>query len=220
MADLIYTACFLLLTSCITQPLNTNTIYRKDMHIQVDRTWGNAAADIMGTAILEKQIGYNLTFYFYKKPAKFTITSCHREIVMNNPGNGAKYGYYPIPGIEDSDFCPLEFGAFDESGQHSWGIIDFKSGFEKLDAILSCNGEAVVPFSGVSICQSKAKLLQKISFTEPVKNGVSQGCPAVQTKDDKDFMIPMGRGKCLYVFKRGDDFHRLITFGYDDVILR
>lgn len=209
-----------LFPACVTQPLSTDAIYRKDIKMQVNRTWGNVPGEFLGTGILEKNPSYDFNFYFYRKPTKFTLTSCHREIVWNNPGNGVKYTYVPVPDLEQNEYCPIEVGAFDDKGQHAWGMFDFKSGAESLDASLTCNGDINLLTTGVSICQSKAKLVQKIEFTEPVKVSVSNDCPEVETKDNKVFLITMGREKCLYLFKRDSQYHRLITFGYDDVILR
>ena len=203
-----------LLPACVTQPLSVDTLYRKDLLVKVD------GANFYGTAVQPKKPSYEMNVYFYKKPTKFVLSSCHRQIVWANPGNGVKFTYKPEPDIEQSEYCPLEMGSFDDKGQDSWAIIDFRSGFETLEATLTCNGEGAVKSQGVSLCQSKTKLVQKISFPEPVKHGVSADCPAPESKDGMNFLIEMGRGKCLYLFKRGKDLHRLITFGYDDVILR
>lgn len=208
-----------ILHACVTQPVDVNALYRKDLRMQIDRTWGNAAADFTGMGVLDKKPSYNFNFYFSHKPSKFTLTTCHREIVWANPGNGVKYTYTPEPLIEQDGYCPIEVGAFDDQGRHAWGMIDFRNS-ESLPATMYCNGE-VKKEIGVSLCQTKAKLVQRISFEEKVSAVASEGCPAGSLSDDKkSFMLPVGQGKCLYLFKGKSDFHRLITFGYDDVILR
>lgn len=210
----------LLLSGCVTQPVDVDKIYRKDLRVQIDKTWGNVAADFTGMGVLDQKPSYNLTVFFNHKPTKFTLTTCHREVVWSNPGNGVKYTYTPEPSLEYGDYCPIEMGAFDDQGRHAWGMIDFRGGSEKLPALLNCNGETIKS-NGVSLCQTKTKLMQKITFEEPVKAGASEGCPLPkQSEDMKSLILEVGRGKCLYLFKGAKDYHRMITFGYDDVILR
>lgn len=207
-------AILFLLPACVTQPLSVDSIYRKDLMIK------HGKMQYSGVAVLEKDYRYDLTFVFPKKPSKVVISTCHRYEVFENPGSALKYTYFPEKGIEQDELCLFEIGAFDANGQHAWGMIDFKSPTETMLGALSCNGVGVAPFEGVSVCQSKAKLIQGISFFEPVKSAASEGCPAPQTADGKSFIIETSRGKCLYVFKGGEALHRLIMFGYDDVIIR
>lgn len=207
-----------LVAGCVTQPLDINTLYRKDLQVKIDQDkhWS------VGAVVLDKKDRYDFNFWFYKKPTKFVLTTCHREVVFSNPGGSLKYTYMPDPKLEQTEFCPIEVAAFDDGGQHSWGMIDFRSGFEKLHGWLTCNGEKEWGQDGVSFCQSKSKLTQRVAFDVPVKGMASSDCPALKPlgKDGKEFTFEMGRGKCLYVFKAADQIHRLITFGYDDVILR
>jgi hypothetical protein len=75
---------------------------------------------------------------------------------------------------------------------------------------------------GVSICQSRASLVQRIAFAEPVEVLHPDFCQAPEViEGGKAFLIELSSSKCLYLFQ--DDKkrrHRLTTFGYDDVIMR
>lgn len=206
-----------LLGGCSTiQQLNTNTVYRKDMEIRVDGIKMRG-----GVYVLDKRQKYDIKAYFFKKADKFVVTTCHRHMVWSNPGDDISFTYEPDPQLEQSEdnLCPLECGAFDSSGQHSWCYIDFRS-TETLVGRLSCNGEINRLVYGVSICQSKTHLAQRIVFDVPVSFVSSEDCPEPETTDKKTFIIEVGRNKCFYLFQAGQDFHRLTTFGYDDVILR
>lgn len=204
-----------LFTGCVTQPLSVDVIYRKDLLMKID---GN---NFYGVSSQDKKPVYNFKIYFYKKPTKFVMTTCHRYLVWSDPGNGVNYDYKPDPDLEQNEnvLCPVEFGAFDDKGQSSWGYVDFRS-TETLAAKLSCNGDIAVPVVGSSVCQTKMKLMERITFDAPVLMVSEPSCPVPESTDSKTFLIEVGRGKCTYLFQAGSQSHRLTLLGFDDVILR
>lgn len=208
----------LFLFSCsTTQPIDVSTIYRKDMRLKIDGKKQDG-----GVYVLENKKRYDFKAYFYKDADKFVVASCHRHLVWSYPGDKVEFVYEPDPELEQTadELCPLELGAFDVNGQHSWGYVDFRS-TETLAGRLSCNGATNRPVYGVSICQSKTGLIQKIAFDVPVEYVHSKDCPRPRTEDNRTFIIQMGHNKCFYLFQNHhDDFHRLTMFGYDDVMLR
>jgi len=207
----------LLFVGCVsTSPdqLSVEKLYRKDMALKID---GRKVTQ--GVYVLEKKPSYDMTAYLYRKALVFKITSCHREWVWTDPGDDIAFKYEPIKGIEDEGLCPLEIGGFDTKGQHSWAYVDF-AGDEKLLAEIGCNGY-VSQFRGVSVCQCRKGLLQRISFTEPVKAYSPDRCPEPISDDEKHYTVVVDPGKCVYLFKGASgNIHRMTTIGYDDVMLR
>ncbi len=207
----------MLLQSCVTQPLSTDTIYRKDMQIRANGEM------FYGVNVLDAKDKYDLAFFWPSNPKKLFFTSCHRQIEWTDPGTWIDrwkiYEYKPDQDLEMKGYCPVEVFYTDVNGNNCWGMIEFRTGREKLPAKLACNGESK-DVNGVSACQAKVGLMQKITFPAAATSAVSEGCSVLKTDDGKSFLFEMSRGKCLYVFKSGGEIHRLVTFGYDDVILR
>lgn len=204
-----------LLQACITQPLSVETIYRKDMQVSIGKM------QFIGVGVLDKTYRYDIKMRFFKNPNIVKFSTCHRYLTWEKPGLELNFVYVPEPAMEQRGYCPLEIGAFDDKAQLSSALFDFRSeANETLVGEVTCNGDSGIPYVGTSICQSHAGLIQKISFLAPAKVGSQEGCPIAETKDGKEFIIKMGRGKCLYEFKSGKEDHRLIMFGFEDVIIR
>ncbi len=203
-------------TSCSTvnQGVSPDLLYRKDMPIEVD---GEKLTG--GVYVLPKQSTYQITARPYRKADVFKLISCHRHKVYFGEKK-VRFRYEPKP-LESADgrLCALKLGAFDSKLQNSWAYIDFQ-GPEKLQAIISCNGERDYRAVGVSVCQSMAGLIQMIRFTTPVDVYYPEDCPkAIVTK--AGYEIELSRGRCIYLFQsKSGKRHRLTTFGYDDVIMR
>lgn len=207
---------FLVTVSCMTHTpvLDSRKLYRKEMPIEVN---GQKAEG--GVYVLSKKPSYNFKAFLKRNAIVFKITSCHREWVIPDPHRKIEFEYTPIDGIENFGLCPLELGGFDLKGQHTWAYIDFKDD-ENLAAELSCNGK-VTREDGVSICQSRVKLIQKIAFRKPVRMFSASRCNEPESEDGKAFTIEATPGKCVYLFVDNDgEKHRFTTIGYDDVLLR
>lgn len=201
---------FLVITGCQTlspELLDKEKTYKRTLRFEVD------GIESYGTHVASKKTQYSFRFYLPEKPNMIELTSCHRDEILYDPGRKLDYTYRPSPGIEDQPACLLEIAAFDEKGKNYWALIDF-SLEEKLPAKINCNGKSYIS-SGVTICQSKAGLIQTIEFDKPVKAVNQERCPKMQKMRDNFFEYVIAKGKCLYLFSDGKDEHRLTTLGYD-----
>jgi hypothetical protein len=62
-------------------------------------------------------------------------------------------------------------------------------------------------------------LIQKIEFSQEVKFIPQTACP-ISTIGNKTFEYKTTKGECVYVFKSGDKFHRLVTIGWESILIR
>ena len=204
----------LLLSGCIEpgerKPL---TIYRMTAKLTVN------GKTKYGTLVATKSSKYQIKARFYRKSEVIKVSSCHREWVSQDADNDISYSYIPVRGIENKGYCPIEIGGFDTKGQHTWGYIDFVDD-ETLPGIIGCDGESSA-YIGVSVCQSKAGLIQKIEFLKKVDVYPLESCEPPKFHDGKLWTFKIARGKCGYVFSNPKgEIHRLTTIGYDEVMIR
>lgn len=210
---LITTTVLLAMGSCALVSVDPDKTYRKDLAFAVN------GAKAIGTHVVNaKASRYNIKFELPTKPFLVKITSCHREVILQDPGSSFEYAYLPVPGLEDVGLCYLDITSYSSSGLVQWGSIDFS--LEKgLNALVGCNGEHALT-NGATYCQSRHNLIQTLAFAHSVKHRVSQGCPAPEVTDnDRFYKIPLAKGTCLYVFSDGSADHRLTTYGYDEVLI-
>jgi len=222
-----------LLVSCqtsekeaIAEGVNTNSdkVYRRDMSISVN------GLSKEGVLVVPKSSNYKIEVEGKAKIDLFSIQSCHREMFVTDIRDSGfwrvrskvRVDYSPSPGIEDKGACPIQLGGYEKSkGRHSWALVDFETNEETLKAELSCNGE-VARGRGVSICQSRAGLVQKIVFEKPVIYSPDKGCELGELAGNT-LKFNIKKGVCVYYFAeiakphRG---HRLTTIGYDDILVR
>jgi len=137
-----------------------------------------------------------------------------------NPDNGV--GAYIPSELEKNS--PLQIDAYSkETGQHSWAFMDFCDPANKLDATLVCNGGVVESKNGcgVSTCQSRSGLLQKISFLEPVYADPDKEC-ALPKQKDNGYTWELHTGQCVYAFVGRDSLavHRATFIGYEGILVR
>jgi len=199
--------------------------YKRDMRIEVNGFQSE------GVLVAPKAGKYKIEIKAKGELDLFTLTTCHREHTEEDAGEGGifgskkkvKYKYIPSKGIEDTESCPVQLGGYEkDKGRHSWGFIDFQDDAHTLPALVSCNGNQYNS-SGVSVCQSKAGLLQRIEFTKPVLFDPTNNCAPLQTKDNKVFEYEIGKGECLYLFMERDGdgkLHRHTTVGYERILIR
>lgn len=192
--------------------VSLDKIYRKEVEINVD---GSKAK---GVYVAPRRTLYKVRFELPDKPNVVKITTCHRDETFRDVGKKLEYEYKPVIGIEDSGSCLFEMGAFDDTGANLWGMIDFED-TETLPAIVHCNGE-LIKANGASICQSKAGLIQAVSFSVHVEVFQKDNCPKMESEDKMTYVYSMARNKCIYLFFDGTDQHRHTTFGYDEVLIK
>jgi hypothetical protein len=209
-------------SSLVKQELDPDVIYKRDIGLTI-----NGVA-YKGIAVPAPAASYILDISGKGTINMLTITTCHREHQFEfdpgyfKKGHTLRWTYTPVKGIEDKRGCMLEIGAYEKTkGRHAWGMIDFQTPTETVPAKMNCDGtaRAVGP---VSICQSKAGLLQKIEFDRRMKVAPDQEqCKVMKTVDEKTYEFITPKGECTYYFGDIDGkFHRLTTFGYENILIR
>lgn len=218
----------------ILPKVDPEVVYKKDMAIEFN------GQTFIGLAVLPAQPSYDFHVIAAGEMDLFTFTNCHREEVSENAGNVSvtkrsfifkktttkknelNMTFTPTP-LENAN-CPVFMAGYEkDQGRHSWAFIDFENGNDKLDAKLACNGQDKA-FKGVSVCQSKVGLVQRISFPGKVKVSPDAGCefgdkPGIMSGESFDFSIR--KGQCVYVFMDANaQTHKLTTFGYEQVLIR
>lgn len=221
---------FVFLLSCVTtsQKLNPAVYYKNDMCFKYDKK------EFCGVGLLPAKDDYEIKVKSYGKLNFFSLTTCHREDTTENPDDGIfrVNGNTKIkfkPEIEKEKACPMYVAAYNMDAKHAWGIIAFENPRFKLKAKLECNGD-VVKNNGVSICQSRQGLIQRITFNEEVVMGKpiagpedrNKPCNELPTSDNKVFEFELSNRECRYVFlgKESKELHTLYTIGYEDIVIR
>jgi len=187
-----------------------------------------------GVGVLPYLDSYDMTVQAPGKLNFFALTSCHEETTSENPDAGwfkkdGKIGFKYTPTIERGKACPLYVSAYNRHQRHAWAVIAFEDPRYQLPATYFCNGFEV-EFGGVSICQTREGLLQKVVFEEEVKplapvNGAADrkaSCPVIAPGDAKEYEFLMPPRDCIYGFigKQSKKIHQMYTIGYEDIIVR
>lgn len=167
-----------------------------------------------GTAVVQRRTSQKITATIPKGTPYFFISTCHREIPFDNPGTTVTYTYIPVYLLENSSSCLTKMTAISPQGVASIGFIDFTSE-EDLPYRVHCNGLST-DVNGVSFCQSRAGLIQKVSFTKTTVALQAQGCEPMGG-DGFSFTFSLSPGLCIYAFKSGTQYGRLTTYGYTDL---
>lgn len=216
-----------LLTGCATfgKPADPNLIYRREMALVVN------GKKIEGVGVLPRALSYRFEIESRGRLDAFTLTSCSRdELTLDIKEKGLfgsrrryRFDYLPMAGLEDTSFCQLDLGGYDkETGRHSWALLDFEHPELRASATVYCNG-SVVKSVGVSVCQSKIGLYQKIEFSGPTIVEYEKECEIAQSEDGgKTYIFPLRKGICHYAFrelKGAREFHRLTTLGYEGFLM-
>lgn len=219
-----------LLVACTSTPqkLETDVFYRRDLPVQVYYDGAQNGVWLEGAAVLKPAKRYDFIIS-PKGGARMdlvTVTTCHREFSGEklSPGffgkNQFKYQYTPVTGIEDDPQCLIRMNVLDaKSGKHAWALFDIQDTETSLPATLNCNGE-VSKSQGVSICQSRKGLLQRVVFDEEVEY-VPSKC-YIDAPKGRVLELKTPLGECVFAFmgKLSGRFHRLTTVGYEGLLIR
>lgn len=201
---------------------SAETFYRRDMLIEVD------GKTYPGYGVLPLRDEYNFKVTTKHDMDRFLATSCHRQIVEEKVGDTGwfskkatyKFTFKRASGVEQSDPCPLQLVGSADSNEHSFGFLEFQTSADTLPAVLECDGWKNT-YNGVSVCQAKKGLVQKISFQTPVRTAFDSGCELPIPSDKKNFVYEIPRGRCVMVFcNEQRQCHRLTTIGYDEAWVR
>jgi hypothetical protein len=221
----IFIVLFALGLGCTTVRHNAdpNVFYKRDMYIRIN-------GDLFkGVAVAPLSHRYKFEITAKGKLDLFTFSTCHRDIAIEEAGEDGifgnsrrvKYRYVPANNLEKHGMCPVLLGGYEKSrGRHSWGFVDFQTPERTVKATISCNGE-VKETNGVSICQSKAGLIQKIMFEKEMIVSPDKKCPMKKTKG-LFFEYAINVGFCVFEFMEVEsgNLHRHSTFGYEKILLR
>ena len=215
------------LLSCasVPQKLDDKTFYKRDMGLTVN---GHQAE---GVLVVPRATKYDFDIRAKGKLDLFTFTTCHREQTKELAGKRGwfadksrrKLVFKPVP-LERSQFaCPVQLGGYERiKGRHSWGLVEFEHPSLTLPALVSCNGSEYNA-RGVSVCQSKAGLLMRITFSEKVIAPQKSVCVILKSTDQKTFTFKMPKGQCGFRFVNlaaDEKWHRLTTIGYEKILIR
>ncbi len=152
---------------------------------------------------------------------RLQITTCAREQIIDNAGSQYVYNYVPTPD-EVKGPCPLYAEAISKGSLTTWFFLGLKS-TEDLASHVWCNGEGW-RYSGMSVCQSKAGLIQSISFDQPITAFKAEDSCHLTTSDNQTFHVEPDLGFCRITFasKTGvvTHWHRAIFIGYKGSLVR
>jgi len=194
------------------------SLYKKDMEVCVD---GLCAEGLLVAPMRES---YKISTKSKGVLDLFTFATCHREETSTEFSSGwfglggskeFEGHYIPQKYVEAGIYCPIYLGGYNKKGMNSWGFIDFETPEATLKAVVICNGKTV-GYNGVSVCQSKAGLMQAIAFQEPV---TSNCVIKVDKVKNIDFEMPKGEHVCAFLGESGR-LHRLTLFGYEKILIR
>jgi len=184
-------------------------VYKKTLRVTIDDQ------PYRGTGVYPLSETQKITISPVITPQVIRITSCHREIFLENPKVPYRFHYDPTD-IESSPACPLEIGVYSIKKGVEYGYIDFITK-ENLPATIHCNGEIDIA-GGVSICQAKKGLVQKISFSDPVR--YKTNC-LIMIEKNNTFEYQAPKGICQAIFTDSQGLlHRHIVYGYEDILIR
>jgi hypothetical protein len=190
--------------------------------------------DFCGSGVLPYEDKYEITINHTSALNYLAINTCHREITSENPSKGifkksSEYVLTYNPSLEDGRACPLYVAAYNKTGAHGWGVIAFEHPDFTLPSKVHCNGD-LTEYNGVSICESRFDLIQRIEFEEEVLairpvNGSAEreeDCPTLSTTDKKTFEFLMPNRECIYGFiePKSNRKHKFYTIGYERLLVR
>ena len=208
---------FLFLFSCsrTSDIIKVKRNYKKDLIFSVNGSSfvGVGVPPLSKSYLIEIETPFKLNFV--------KIESCHREIVLRNAyhkkriiKNRKKFQFHYKPiGIEKE--CIVFISALNENGKGKFGQIAFQTKNYNIKAKNFCNGKEIIS-NGVSLCQSKKGLVQMIEFDEDLE--VRSTCPIMSFKGKKSFKYEPESGDCVFLFMGRDRVHKLISYGYEEII--
>lgn len=227
LVTLFLSGCADLQTAVESTPQNQSADFRYDLYGTV-----NGAA-FNGVGVVPFSKTYSMNIISKVDVDLLRITSCHRDFSAESAiklgwfdsKRGYNYVFNPSAGIEDVGSCLVRIGAYNkDKGQNAWGILDFESPDRTFPAQNLCDGKAAGS-NGVSICQSKAGLIEKIVFPLPAIQSakVDPKCVMKKPADGMTWEYVLQPGECVMEFMElaaPNRLHRHTTIGYSDIEIR
>lgn len=211
--------------------LSTRTpiyVYRADLILTIDGAWfdGVGVTILDGEKIITIDSQINLDRIEVETCARQEVCQNNKYCSSNfsvqndwwgNPGRHATYTFTPSD-VEKTESCPLHIKVYDKKVLAAWGFIAFRNG-ESLPGHFTCNGEGVT-YAGHSVCQTKAGLIQRLTFLSPIEDFDADKECNLKKLDEKTFEIRPSLGLCTAKFYSEKKWHGLDIIGYDEVITR
>ena len=230
---------FLLLIGCanvpVVQETNPAKSFLYDLRFKVNDFW------YIGFSIPQGNKDHKYKIEIEppgEKIDRLIITTCHRQVVIDKPGNvgwfkkSVGYEYSNADELESRRTCPMHIYALEEKSRMvGFGFIDFQDDRPEYDLSMNmqCNGK-ISYFVGRGYCQSASDLVQKFRFPEPVivMPGTQRPeCQIFDSKPKENFEFQMPVGFCTYQFvskrkhENGERVRlRVHTYGVTDVPVR
>ena len=209
--------CSLLIANCSTRVVpDLNKNYYMDMYMISDKVSG------IGMLVLPIQETYSLKLYTGEKVDAIYMRTCSREIIKEDPRRGIARKEYVITyspnEIEKLGACSATITAYNEKGYYGNGFLEFEDNNTTLPATNICEN-LTTRTKGVSVCQSRVSLLEKIKFDVEVMADPDKGCELDNTRG-REFIYSIKAGFCNIEFieiKPPNRGHRLVTFGYESI---
>lgn len=216
----------LLFSACATGGNNTTTdagIPRFDMSGTVNQT------PFDGVGVVPRASAYTMHVESKEDIDLLTVTSCHRDFSAQaavkqgwwKEKRGFDYVYQPAPGIEDNARCLIRLGTYNKStqGLNGHAVIMLQDPAFSLPAENICDG-ADGQAGGVSLCQSKTGLQQRIRFpvqVHLVSDGSLKDACRGEWIDAYTYQYELSNDECALVFDEVAPPHRKhlhMTFRY------
>lgn len=223
------------LYSCATTPAHVaGKIYPRTLPMTVN------GKDAVGTYVVDRSSSYKIKVPVPDNTDIVRMYTCHRESILYErerrggifgtgveiklPGSKPKgpteheFTISPPLDMENDGYCPISLELLNVDGENYFGLIDVRN--ESLPASIACNG-SMYRTEGVSLCQARVGLVQRIKFDKPVTAKVITGeCEVPDNAGDNTFDISVRPETCVYLFSSGEKYHRLTLFGYTDLRLK
>jgi hypothetical protein len=209
---------FIFLTSCTTTGLSSTS----PLYPRASLTFAVEGVAFTGVAAVKRKPIQKISVYTPKDSPYLFFTTCHRETVTEKPSTLHEFTYYPQFWVEDTPICLMKLTVISPQGKTLLGFID-PSSEDDVPYALQCNGLPLNPI-GNGMCQARAGLVQRVTFSVPTTVEAAQGCNAPK-KDGYSYEVALSPGLCLYLFRTSPvngqpsgKFARLTTYGYTEAL--
>lgn len=218
-----------LLGACSSAPmeLDTSVVWKRDLPFCIENV-----GCYEGVSVVPNRQDYSIEIE-PKGDANIDLVifnTCHREEAYEKTSSGwfifkkknrFKYYFQPTEDLETRRDCDLKANTLEEGeGRHAWMVMRREHPDYTLPAQVACNG-VIKSYNGVSVCQAKVGLIQRIEFGREVQFATpDEGCDMPARKGD-GYEWKMSKGECLYVSRdEVNRRHSLLTFGYQGIPIR
>jgi hypothetical protein len=234
-------ACLISLSGCATPGLQTQLSSNEVYKLNLASTVNSYYFEGYGVVPSSPSKSYEIKITSATDIDAIIINTCAREEVIESALQISRFGkwlerkktlalVYTPNDLESTGLCLMQVGTFNrnEADANASAIFDFEDATATLPGLSVCNGDNVSGTHGVTFCETRAGLMQRVSFPVPViaaTTNVSADCKVDQeASSDKtayDFRTP--RDLCVFRYSElTSPFrqHRHVSRGYTKVKIR